>query len=189
MVDNPILEKIREQKQEEEIITLSSGIRVIIPGMSFFELQEMAINEPDIKPPIFHDPDTGRDIENPNDPAYIAAVQQAKMERGLKVLDSMLIGVKLVDSLPEDDAWVKKLRFKEKRGLVNLNGLNLDDPYEKEYAYKKHEAFLEKDDWDHLSAKIYGIREATNKADAIFPGDEKRDADNGASPQEGSQGS
>lgn len=186
-MSNPVVDKLRE-RSADKIKTLSSGVRVIIEGVSNFEMQEVAMKAGEVYPPIYKDPETGRDVENYADPHYQRQLEKANLARGLMVLDAMLIGVILVDGLPPDDEWVKVLRFKEKRGLINLEDLDFNSPIEKEYAFKKHVAFINPEDWKLLQGKVEEIQEATSKADAMFQGDAEQSADSRPSDQEGSQG-
>lgn len=187
-MSNPVVDKLR-QSQEDKIKVLSTGVRVIVDGISTFEIQEINMAMETVRPPIVRDPETGRDIENYDDPHYKEAVTEQNLKRGLLVLDAMLIGVTLVDGLPQDDGWINVLRFKEKRGLISLADLDLNNPIEKEYAFKKYVAFIDSKDWEILQGKVEEVSTATAKADAMFPSNEERAADNGSSSQEGSEGS
>lgn len=188
MTVNRVVNKLKEL-QEDKIKVLSTGIRVIIPGISQFELQEMALEVETIKPPRFVDPETGREVENFNDPDYIERRTHENLKRGLRIMDSMLVGVILVDGMPEDNDWIDILKFKEKLGTIKLDGLDLDIKIEREYAYKKYVAFVDKDDLEILQGKVKAVEEAAKQADEIFQGDEARTADNGSTPEEGSEGS
>lgn len=186
-MSNPIVNKLKEL-DADKIATLSTGVRVIIGGVSQFVLQEMAMTLDNVKPPRFVDPETGREVENLNDPDYIEAVNLANIQKGLRVLDAMLVSVTLVDGLPADDGWVDDLRFQEKLGLINLDKLDLDRPIEKKYAYLKYVAFKSKEDMELIQMRARKVEEAAEKSDAIFPADEARTTDNGRAPEEGSQG-
>lgn len=186
-MSNPIVTKLKEL-DEEKIKVLTTGVRVIIPGISQFMLQEMAMSADTVKPPRFVDPETGREVENTNDPDYIEAVNTSNMKKGLRLLDAMLVGVILVDGLPDNDDWVDELRFQEKLGTINLSNLDFNRKIEKEYAYKKYIAFLDKADTDLLQVRARKVEEAAEKTDAIFPVDEARTAVDGSAPEEGSQG-
>ncbi len=49
-------------------------------------------------------------VDNPNHGDYIERKSQAENIRTLKILETMiLIGTELVDGLPKDDAWLRKL--------------------------------------------------------------------------------
>lgn len=186
-MSNPIVNKLKEL-DEEKIKVLSTGVRVIIPGVSQFMLQDMAMASETVKAPRFVDPETGREVENLNDPDYIEAVNASNMKKGLRLMDAILVGVILVDGLPEDEDWIDELRFQEKLGAINLSNLDFNRKIEKEYAYKKYVAFRSKDDTDLLNTRVRKVEESAEKTDAIFPADEARPTDNGSAPEEGSQG-
>lgn len=186
-MSSPIVKQLKEL-EDGDIKTLSSGVRVIIKGISQFTLQSMVANSDTVKPPRFVDPETGREVENFNDPDYIDALNTANMKKGLMVMDAMLVSVILVDGLPEDDDWVEELRFQEKLGILSLDKLDFNRKIEKEYAYKKYMAFKSKEDMDLLQMRARKVEEAAEKTDAIFPVDEASAADNGGTSQEGSQG-
>lgn len=188
MPSNPVADKLRENAQSN-IQTLSTGVRVIIPEMSSFEIQALAMYIPEPRAPLWTDPETGREMENVNDPTYLAAKQASDIERGMLSLDAMLIGVILVDGMPEDDTWLKVLQFKVKKGIVrNMEDYNLDNPLELEFVFKKHHAFRTTSDWQMLQGKIEETQGGAKKADAVFQSDEERAADNGASPEAASEG-
>lgn len=100
----------REALGENEHV-LSTGVVVRIKPVSSLLIQAVTSKIPDPVVPIWHDENTGRDTPNPLDPAYVAAMERATQERGVAALDAMiLMGVELVDGLPEDNRWLKRLR-------------------------------------------------------------------------------
>lgn len=183
MPSNPVANHIKSKQAEKLVQTLSSGVRVIVHGVSNFEMQELAMSIPEPKPPRLKDPDTGREYENFDDPDYAKAKSASDIRRGLMSLDSMLIGVELVDGLPEDESWMNAVRFKAKRGLIDISGYDMENPIEKEFVFKKYVAFLGTSDWEILQGKIKESEEAAAKADAMFPSDEEQPTDSGAQPQ------
>lgn len=187
MTSKPVVKKLREVK-ESEIQTLTSGVRVIIPRINHFELQGLVQMEEDVLPPIVLDEETGREFPNENDPTYLAKIEAQNMRRGLKVLDIALIGVILVDGMPDDNEWLPEVMFKSKLGLLDIGLLDLNSPIEKEYAFKKYIAFKAPEDWDKLQGKINAVEEAAAAADATFQGDEARQADSPARSKERRKG-
>lgn len=184
---NPVVKKIRESAaKEDDVKTLSTGIRVRIHGISSFEIQEMALALDDPEPPRVHDPESDRVIENRDDPEYVRELDRLNFKRGMLVLDATLIGVELVDGLPDDKQWLPMLQFKAKKGMIGLSDYDLDNPLEKEYVFKKYYAFKSASDWQLLQDKIAEIQGATAKADAMFPSDTQRNGDSEASLEEGS---
>jgi hypothetical protein len=95
------------------------------------------IPEPDI--PVWHDPEYDRDVQNPNDPAYIRAKDEVDRKRGEAMIDAtVMFGIGLPGGVPPTDKWLPKLKFMEKRGQIDLSGYNLDDPLELEFVFKRY---------------------------------------------------
>jgi hypothetical protein len=95
------------------------------------------IPEPDV--PVWHDPEYDRDVENPNDPAYIRAKSEVDRKRGEAMIDAtVMFGIELPGGVPPTEKWLPKLEFMEKRGQVDLSGYNLDDELELEFVFKKY---------------------------------------------------
>ena len=120
--------------------------------------------------PVWHNPDKDRDEENPSDPVYIRAVIEIDHSRSIAGMDAMVMfGVELVEGLPEDDAWMKKLQFMDKKGMINLKDYDLDDPIEREFLYKRYYA-VTTDIYDKIG-RLSGItQEEVNTAEESFPG-------------------
>lgn len=120
------------------IVTLSTGIRgrfKSVPAMTIEAAQAMIKD-----PPVPLQAIEGRDhpVENPVDPDYIKARMEANRERGEAAIDVMvLFGLELVDGLPDDDTWLKQLKFLEKRGHLDLSSYDLKDEVEREFVYKR----------------------------------------------------
>lgn len=124
-----------KQLDESKIRTLSTGIRAKIVPVSASLIDEVTANVKDPKVPTWHNEEKGRDEPNPNDPGYQEALQEAQRERGVAAMDAMIMfGVELVDPMPEDDKWVRKLKFVG----VDISDIDLDDEIAREFFYKKH---------------------------------------------------
>lgn len=120
------------QGEKEKVTTLSTGIRAKILPVSASLIDEVTARVRDPKVPMWHDEEKGRDEPNPNDPNYQDALQDAQRERGVAAMDAMIMfGVELVDPMPEDDKWIKRLKF------VGVDVDNSDE-IAKEFSYKKH---------------------------------------------------
>lgn len=182
---DPVTAKLREKPVDDGIRTLSTGYRVKVGDISFFEIQEIATSLDYPPPPRIQDPDSDRVIENKDDPEYVRQCEAIDFKRGMLVLDAALIGVILVDGLPSDTEWLDMLKFKIKRGTVKTD-LNLDNEIEKEYAFKKYVAFKSPEDWLILQDKLAEIQGATAKADKMFQSDPPRNGDSHAPVEEGS---
>jgi hypothetical protein len=182
---NPAVETARERSGEENgIVILSTGVKARLRPVAASLIDEVQrkIVEPEI--PTWNNPDKpttdhpeGRPEPHPADPAYIKAKREADSARGYAAIDAMvLFGVDLVEGIPEHDSWLEKLKYLEKRGLVDLSAYDLQDPFERDFLYKRFVA-LGSEDLTKL-AGMMGIPEAAVKRAAeSFPGPETRPAD------------
>lgn len=131
--------QIASGQGEEQIITLSTGVCVRLHPVSSSLVEEMKAAVPMPPVPVVYIEAKDREEENPNDPRYIDAVEEVNRKRGDAILDALLIfGVELLDGLPEDNTWLKKLRYLERRALLDLSGFDLDDDFDLEFLYKKY---------------------------------------------------
>lgn len=174
--ENPAVAVARELAEEgaPKIVTLSTGVRArLVPvGVNLVRDAAMHIQDPPV--PRFLNEDKGREEENPNDPAYLAACAEAERRREAAGMDALILfGVELVDGPPQDDGWLRKLQFLAKRGELDLDRFDLDDPLEREFLYKKYVAVGSLD----LIAlgQVSGIsRREVKAALDSFPGDTPR---------------
>lgn len=125
-------------------IVLSTGVLALVIPVSASLLDEAMSSVPIPKVPIFKREDN-LEVENPDHPEYKAALERAETDRNMRSIDAMIMfGVILVDEdgnptgAPADDEWLKKLRFMEKRGMVNLGEVDFGDEMEREFIYKKY---------------------------------------------------
>jgi hypothetical protein len=130
--ENPVIETAKEQKpaaKEDKIHTLESGVRVQLHGVSQSLLLDVTrkIAIPEV--PVFIK--DGKEYPNPLDPSYGVAKERYEQDRGAAAFDAvMMFGVELVDGMPEDDLWLRKLA---------LIGIEIDDdPITREFYYKKY---------------------------------------------------
>ena len=126
--------------------TLSTGHRArLVPvATSLIETVRTQVKDPPV--PMWTNPDKDREEENPNDPAYIRALVEAHDRRTAAVMDAlMLFGVELLDGVPKDDGWLNNLRLLERHGQLDLGDLDLDDPLDRAFAFKKFIAISSED--------------------------------------------
>ena len=178
--ENPAVETAKEKQDEPEIKTLSTGVHVRLKSVSSSLVSEVMsrVKEPEV--PIFHDEEKDRDLPNPNDPAYLRALDDAETQRNQAATDAMLVfGVELVDPLPDGNEWIDGLKFL---------GIEVDksDQFALEFAYKKYIAVGTPD-----LPLVYGASSpvsASEVAEALksFPGDGEGDTDTGTGDTEGS---
>lgn len=165
--------KTRQERDDSDITTLSTGVRVRLKSVSPSLLAEVTGRVKYPKVPTYHNTDKGRDEENPNDPTYLAEMGQAAQEQGIAMMDALaLFGLELVDDIPEN-GWDKKLR------LLGID-FDHDDDVEREFYYKKHVALTIAD--FELMKKLSGVTaEGVSRAEKSFQRDETRKADRRAS--------
>lgn len=91
------------------------------------------------KVPMFFDEDKQREYENPNDPEYLQAMSDYDTKRGKITTEAFcMFGIDLPDGLPEDDNWLKRLKFMSKIGTMDLSSVDFDDEIEIEYLFKRY---------------------------------------------------
>jgi len=154
------------------IIVLDNGVRVRINPVASPTILDVTGQIPDPIPPKWHNPDTGEDDPNPNHPDYIKALADVERLRNLASIDAIILwGVDLVDGMPADESWVKKLQFMQKHKQINLSAYDMDDPLDLEFLYKRH--VLASAGLMTLIYEKSGLtQEDVDKAVASFPGAE-----------------
>ena len=139
---NPVLDVARYQRQlDETIITLADGRRgkVVPVTASLLEQVSSKILDPD-PPMVKIDRGDGREYseENPNDPKYLRDLTKIGRKRGSTAVGAMVMfGLELPDGLPQDDGWLKRLRQMQRLGLLEFADVDLDDPLDQEFLYKR----------------------------------------------------
>ncbi len=139
MTENPVLVYAKAKKETGAEITLSTGYpaRIIPVGSSLIEDIINSIPEPKI--PTFFNEDKQREEENPSDPSYLQAMTDVQRRRAMAAMEALLVfGVEV--ALPDNEAWLNKLRYLERRKAVSLDGYDLDDPLDRDLLFKKYVA-------------------------------------------------
>ena len=138
MAKEDIVDVLKESQKEKGVIEID-GVRIKVRPVSALLIQEITSRIVDPRPPMQPNPDKdGRMEENPFDPAYLDELKETQTRRALATSDTMVMfGLELMDGLPKDEAWLKKLKWLEKTGRLDLSSINFDDPFEKEFAFKK----------------------------------------------------
>lgn len=126
-------------------VRLQSGHFVVLHAVSASLIEEarMIVKNPPV--PMFRNESKDRDEPNPSHPDYIKALEEAEQKRNIAATEAMIMfGVELCDAdgspakPPQDDLWLKKLRFMERRGFISLEGYDLKDEIDQEFLYKKY---------------------------------------------------
>lgn len=161
----------------KEPVELSTGHVVMlkpVPAMLIEEAQSKIVD-----PPVPQQEVEGKEglWDNPVDPDYIKAKSGIFRQRAQAGIDTMILfGVELVGGMPEGDGWLEKLRFMEKRGIIDLSEYDFEIPLEKEFIYKKF-VVMGNDDWILLS-EISGVSaEDIEEAKASFRSNETSGTD------------
>lgn len=170
-----VAKKVEKRKLgEDNIIELPIGGRAKLVPVSATLIGEVAslIRDPD--PPMWFDENKQREVPNPSDPAYQRALEDAQKERGMASLDALIMfGVELLDGMPEDDKWLMKLKFLEKKGQLDLSDYDFDDELDLEFLYKRYIAVPVS--VATTVSEISGVSpEEVEAAEASFPSDEER---------------
>jgi hypothetical protein len=135
--------KRRRARVESGPITLSTGIEARLLPVSISLINEAQAAIPDPEVPMWHNESKDTYEPNPNHPQYKRDLEQVEADRNVAAIDAMVMfGVELVDGMPEDDGWLKKLKLRQRVGLstVDLGDFDLKDEIDLEYLYKKYVA-------------------------------------------------
>ena len=126
-----VVKQAREGEQPIEVVLLT-GARATLHPVSPALIQDVQVSIQNPPVPVFHNEEKGRDEENPMDPAYLAALERAEVERTQAVMDAqIMMGVELAPGFVVPPNWVKRLK---------RLGLEFDekDPDEVEFTFKKY---------------------------------------------------
>jgi hypothetical protein len=140
----------------------STGVKITLkaaPALLIEQAQSM-VESP--KPPINEIKDEDgkviRTEENRLHPDFQEALREYDRKRSMAALDAMVMfSVELPAGLPEDESWIKNLKYLERHNLFSLNGYSFDDEDDKEFIYKRYIA-LGSDELQ-LVSQINGIRQ------------------------------
>ncbi len=138
-------------------VTLATGYKARLKPVAASLIDEVVGRIKDPPVPVWHNEKKGRDEPNPDDPEYLAALNDLNRERGTAAIDALVMfGVELVDGVP-DDGWDAKLQYLEKRGLIDLKEFDLSDELDRDFVFKR---FIAMSAYDlTLLSSISGVRE------------------------------
>jgi len=184
--NKPAAVQVAREHQDEEksariVERLGVRARLIPVPEGILEDAERKIADPPV--PMFKD-ESGLDIENPSDPAYLRAIDEVNARRGIAAIEAMcLFGVQLLDGLPEDDTWRKKLEFYQKRGHIDLSWVDWTDELEVEFVFIRY-AFVIMADINYIGRASRMTAEELARAEASFRGEAPRGTDTPRPPEE-----
>lgn len=100
--------------------TLSSGVIVRLKPVPPLAMREAAIQAVPPRPPMVHIEDRDQDIENPNDPDYLKALEEYQTKQLYLVSDvMMMLGVDIIH-VPEDVFPVESEEWSEMLAAVGI---------------------------------------------------------------------
>lgn len=172
MKNSEIVSALKDSESKETNEFCVEGVLVRAKPVSALLIQEVVGRIKDPKPPLVANPDKDGALEpNPFDPAYVEALVEANTRRADATTNTLVMfGLELVDGLPKDDAWLTKLRKLDKMGLIDLSEIDLDDPFERDFIFKKYIAGTNATIME--VSKASGVsQEDVNAAIESFPGD------------------
>jgi len=128
-----------DQGDTQYTFTRSDGVTIKICSVSTALIDEVSNSIKDPPIPMWHNTEADRDEEHPNDPAYLVALKDANRQRGVAAIDALaMFGVELVNGLPQDTTWIRKLQYLAKKKRIILDEYDLTDPFDCEYLYKRY---------------------------------------------------
>ncbi len=169
---SPVVKHLKQASEIAQDIYEIQGLpkfRIVPVSIQLIEDVGNSIKDPEA--PIWNNPNKeGRAERNPSDPEYLAGLAEARRMRNAAIMDAMvMMGIEIVDGVPDDDEWVKKLRSMEKRGLLSIDGYDLEDPIDREFLFKRY--FLATGEVIELVSRASGAtEEVVARAEASFPG-------------------
>jgi hypothetical protein len=138
---------MRQTKDDDGALTLSTGVRIIYVPVNPAVFTEVLSKMDPPRPPMVFIESKGREEQNPLDPTYLAEMDNYQGERANAIMETFaLFGVELVEDLPQDDTWLKRLKVLDRLGRLDLSNYDLDDELDLRFLYVKNIAFGP-DDW------------------------------------------
>jgi hypothetical protein len=130
---------VNEDSDNDGIVKLSTGYEARILPVSASLIDQVTARVKDPLVPMWMNDQKGREEPNPADPVYIQAMDDAARERGIAAMDALIMfGVELVEPIPEDTLWIKKLQY---LGIE----VDVEDTFEVEFYFKKYVAVSAED--------------------------------------------
>jgi hypothetical protein len=155
----------KNNKVNDEFTLNGVNVRLVAVPVGLIQDAQSRLKIP--KVPTFFNDSKGREEENPVDPDYLMKVDKYNEDRGIAALDTMLMFGIEIDGLPENDSWLKKIKWLHKRGTLDLSAVDFDDEIDLEFLFKKYVVGT-RDVITDIS-KIAGVgREAIAQAKAGF---------------------
>lgn len=173
---NPVLEVAKNRKSVDDILNVN-GIQIRIIPVSAALIEEITRRVKDPIVPRVMSPDGDREVDNPGDPRYLAELAEASSRRNRAAVDALaLFGIELINGLPQDDSWLKRLKYLERLKHIDLSEFDLNDPMDQEFLYKRY-VLVSGDVLERVS-RASGVNPADiEAAESSFPGSPVGSAD------------
>ncbi len=123
-----------------KIKVLSTGVEVeVTPVPDFLMGQAHAgMKEPEV--PYIEDDryDDGRKIFNKEDPQYLKDAEAFNLALGYARINIKLLwGCTIVKGYPDSDEWLRKLKFQQHLGAIDLEEYDLNEEFVQKFLYLK----------------------------------------------------
>jgi len=169
--ENPAVVVAKRTGDSAGVHVTMTGYKVRIAAFPELLMRQAILEIKNPPVPLAWNEDKERDEPNPHDPDYLQALAEAEEKRNQAGLDAaLLFGVELLDPLPTDDRWLRKL---SKLGIQ----IDAEDEIEKELAFLKYMVFTASEDLAILMRRTTVTGEGVAQAVESFRGDAQRDTD------------
>lgn len=146
-MNNDIIAIAKNRANDKGITQLSTGYyaRIVSVSASLIEESQASVPYPEV--PTWYNEDAQREEENPNHPDYLKAIEEVERRKTMMAIDAMILfGVDIVDEdgndyeISTDAKWFKRILLMDRRGYINLDEFDLEDPLDIEWLFKKYVA-------------------------------------------------
>lgn len=181
MTDKPAAVQVAHERETDEArgaarVVERYGVRARLVPVPEGVIEDVERRIPDPTVPIILIEEEGTEHENPNDPAYLKALEDAQHQRGVAIIEALcLFGVELLEGLPEDDKWRRQLEYYAKRGHIDLSWVDWEDDMEREFVFVRY-VFLTVEIMQYLTRVSRMTPEELSRAEASFQSDAPRDS-------------
>lgn len=186
-MDRQDIKKLEEIINEPEVVTeteknhirLSTGVVLRKKVYSKLLLKRVHDQFPSPKPPRVFLEEKGREEENPNDPAYLEAVERHASDLGERMIDAAIIKGTEIVSVPDGFSRPEDTEWQEENAAMSI-----EVPQSRAMRYLfwvKYEAAPADDDMVKLLRELLSMHGVTEEAVATemdkFPGETARSED------------
>lgn len=169
-----VLATAKEGTDKVPDMITKKGVKIRIESVPPSLLDDVTSKITDPLPPMIMIESKGREEPNPSDPKYLQELAEAEDARNRAIMDALvLFGVELVDGMPEDDGWLKKVKYLERRGSLDLSEFDLKDELDKEFLFKRY-MLVDAEVMQMITTKSGINPEEVAKIEDSFQGDEAR---------------